>query len=93
MHDRGRLRHILGLLLILPLAAALVFAYSASYGCEDECHGNVVYFAPACLFIPLAAIGVLMLRPGRIKAAAELGVGLVAAGALAAGVWLVLEIF
>ena len=78
---------------MLPLAAALVFAYSASYGCEDECHGNVVYFAPACLVAPLAAIGVLLLRPGRIKLAAGLGVGLVAAAALAGGVWLTLEIF
>ncbi len=93
MHHRSRLRHILVLVLILPLAAALVFAFSASYGCEDECHGNVVYLAPACLFAPLAAIGVLMLSPGRIRAAAGLGVGLVATAALAGGVWLGLEIF
>jgi hypothetical protein len=30
VHDRSRFSHILGLVLILPLAAALVFAFSAS---------------------------------------------------------------
>jgi hypothetical protein len=77
---------------MLPLAAALVFAFSASSGCEDECHGNVVYFAPACLFAPLAAIGVLLLRPGLLKVAAGVGVGLFAAAALAGGVYITLEI-
>jgi hypothetical protein len=35
VQDRRRLSHVIGLVLMLPLAAALVFAFSASPGCED----------------------------------------------------------
>jgi hypothetical protein len=72
--------------------AALVVAFTASYGCEDECHANVVYFALVCLSTPPAVAGVLLLRPGMIRGVASLGVGLVAAAAVAGAIWLTFEI-
>ena len=50
--------------------AALVVAFTVSYGCEDECHANVVYFALVCLCTPPAAAGVVLLRPGMIRGVA-----------------------
>jgi ABC-type molybdate transport system permease subunit len=83
---------IVGLLLVLPLPVAIVWAYLAASGCQDECHGNVVYAGVCLLLTPPAAVGAVLLaqtsRDGGLTTLIVWLVGLVAilfaVGAIAA---------